>query len=196
MYLLTKTYDNTFRQWLDGVIGAKPLPPSSDSLFINYGEQLNQIKSLSDEIIYHPVKYKILFGQYAETDLQAVFKIVKNPDLVLNDNDVKSRVISAINEFFALENWDFGERFYFSELSNYVMTELSPDLVSFIIVPVQEVQSFGSLFEIKSEADEIFINGATVDDIEIIDAITASRLKATGAVVTEYIDSNTGIQSS
>ena len=93
--------------------------------------------------------------------LQSSFKIVKNPELVLNDNDIKSRVISAINEFFALENWEFGDIFYFSELSTYVMNQLSPDVVTFLIVPAQVSQSFGSLYEIKSELDEIFISGAS-----------------------------------
>jgi len=194
-YLLTREYDINFRLWLDGELAQKPLAPSSDSLFNNYGASLNEIKSLSDEIIYHPVKYKVLFGNKAQNDLQATFKIVKNPDNVLNDNEVKSRVISAINEYFALENWDFGDKFYFSEMATYVMQQLSPDLVTFIIVPRQESQTFGSLYEIKSEADEIFISGATVDDIDIIDAITATRLKAEGFINTESNTLNVGIQS-
>ena len=194
-YLLTRGYDNSFRQWLDGTLSVKPLPPSSDSLYISYATELNKIKSLSDEVIYHPVKYKVLFGNKAKEDLQARFKIVKNPDLVINDNQLKSDVISAINRFFALENWDFGDRFYFSELASYVMGELSPNLVTFVIVPVQEDQAFGSLYEVKSESDEIFISGATVTDIDIIDAITASRLKAAGVVTTSSTTSNTGIQS-
>ena len=195
-YLLTRGYDTQFRYWLDGTRSTKPLPPSSDDLYIGYSSELNKIKSLSDEIIYHPVKYKVLFGDKSEEDLQARFKIVKNPDLVINDNELKSNVISAVNRFFALENWDFGDKFYFSELASYVMNELSPDLVTFVIVPVQEDQSFGSLFEIKSESDEIFISGATVSDIDIIDGITASRLKASGAVVTSVTSSNTGVTSS
>jgi len=195
-YLLTRTYDTQFRQYLEGTTAALPLPPSSDELFLNYGANINKIKSISDEVIYHPVKYKILFGDKATTDLQAKFKIVKNSDIVLNDNDVKSRVIAAINQFFALENWEFGETFYFSELSTYVMQQLAPDIVTFVVVPNQSTQSFGSLFEVKSESDEIFISGATVDDIDIIDAITASRLRATGAVVTATNSANVGIQSS
>jgi len=195
-YLLTRAYDSDFRKWLDGTLLNKPLTPSSDSLFQSYNTSLSQIKSLSDEIIYHPVKYKVLFGNKASLDLQAKFKIVKNPDLVLNDNDIKSRVISAVNQFFALENWDFGEKFYFSELSSYVMQQLAPDVVTFVIVPEQASQTFGSLYEIKSEVDEIFISGATVDDIEIIDAITASRLSADGNIVTTSTSTNTGITSS
>ena len=195
-YLLTKGYDTQFRSWLDGASDAKPLPLSSDNLYISYGSSLNKIKSLSDEIIYHPVKYKVLFGNKAKEDLQATFKIVKNPNLVINDNELKSNVISAINRFFALDNWDFGDKFYFSELSSYVMNQLSPELVTFVIVPVQDSQAFGSLYEIKSESDEIFISGATVNDIEIIDSITASRLNADGAVITSVTQPNIGIQSS
>ena len=53
--------------------------------------------------------------------MQAIFKVVKNPDLVLNDNDIKSRIIAAVNQYFALENWDFGDKFFFSEMANYVI---------------------------------------------------------------------------
>jgi len=195
MYLLTKNYDTQYRLWLTEEAINKPLPLSSDSLFLSYGNELNKIKSLSDEIIYHPVKYKVLFGKEATDDLKAKFKVVKNSEAVLNDNDIKTRIIAAIEQYFALENWEFGETFYFSELASYVMNSLSPDIVTFVIVPVQDSQIFGSLYEIKSESDEIFISGASVNDIEVIDAITASRLKATGNVITQSITSNAGIQS-
>ncbi len=194
-YMLTKSYDNSYRLYLEGTTSVKPLTPSSDQLYLNYGQQLNTIKSISDEIIYHPVKYKILFGEKADTDLQATFKIVKNPEQVINDNDVKTRVISAINEFFALENWEFGEAFYFSELSTYVMQQLTPYLVTFVVVPSQITQSFGSLYEVKCESDEIFISGATVADVSIIDSVTATRLRSEGSIVTDSTTVRAGIQS-
>ena len=195
VYLLTKTYDTNFRLYLDNVTSAKPLPPSSDQLFNSYGSDISKIKSISDDVIYHPVKYKILFGAKAETDMQATFKIVKNPNEVVNDNDIKAQVVSAVNEFFALENWDFGDVFHFAELSTYIMNQVAPDIVNLVIVPKQEAQAFGSLFEIKSESDEIFISGATVDDVEVIDAITASRIKATGDVVTASSTTVQGVVS-
>jgi hypothetical protein len=46
-----------------------------------------------------------------------------------------------------------------------------------VILPRQITQSFGSLFEIQSRVDEIFVSGATVDDIEIVTAISASELR-------------------
>ena len=146
-------------------------------------------------MVYHSAKYRVLFGNTAEENLQATFKIVKNPDLVIDNNQIKSNFVSKINQYFALENWDFGEIFYFTELSAFIMQELAPSLVTIILVPKQTAQSFGSLYEIKSETDEIFISGATVENVEIIDAVTASRIRASGQVVTSVSTTNTGIQS-
>ena len=195
MYILTKSYDVEYRKYLRGETTTKPLPPSSDSLFLDFGKDIKKIKSISDEVIYHPVKYKSLFGSESDTDVQATFKIVKNANRVVNDNDIKSRVVDSINEFFALENWDFGETFYFSELAAYIMKQVAPDISSIVLVPKSETQSFGSMYELKSENDEILISSASVSDIEVIDSITASRLKATANVITSNEVLNTGVQS-
>ena len=183
VYLLERTYDNLFRIWLqDG--GSRPEVSTADQLRISYSGTLNPLKSLSDQIIYHPVKYKILFGSNAEEQLQATFKVVKNPKTNVSDAVVKTRVIAAINEFFALDNWDFGDAFYFTELAAYVHNQLAPDLLTVVIVPNQSGQGFGSLFQLDSAADEIFISGATVDDVSIITALGANQLAASGTVVT------------
>jgi hypothetical protein len=182
IYVLTKQYDIEYRQWLNGTRTIEPLPLSNDSLYNVLSPELNKIKTISDEVIYHPVKYKVLFGEKASSDVQATFKIVKNTEVVISDNDVKARVLTAISEFFSLENWEFGDNFYFSELSAYVMNRLSPNIVNFIIVPKDGGLAFGSLYEIRSEKDQIFINGATIDDVEVISAITASKIKSQGMI--------------
>jgi len=194
VYMLTRSYDTDYRRWLRGEINSKPLPLSSDSLFVNFGSNLNKIKSVSDEIIYHPVKYKNVFGTTADTSLQATFKIVKSQGVSVSDSDIKTAVINAINEFFAIENWEFGDTFYFGELATYVMNKLSPNLANIVLVPKQEGLSFGSLYEIKSNSDEIFVSSATVDDVEIISEITASRIRASGTVLTST-QSTSGITS-
>jgi hypothetical protein len=183
IYVLTTGYDNSVRSWLAGNTASEPLPPTSYSLEQNYSASLESIKAISDEIIFHPIKYKVLFGSNATTSLQAKFKAVRNSDRPTTDNDLKTRILTAINEFFALENWDFGQSFYFSELSTYVMNQLTPDITNFVVTP-KSVGSFGSLYEVACQTNEIFINGAGISDIEIIDAITASQLKSTSAIVT------------
>jgi hypothetical protein len=185
LYLLTRSYDEAYRIFLAGGTDVAPEAPSSDSLRISFGGNLSAIKSISDEIIYHPVQYKVLFGAQADEKLQATFKVVKNPTQAVNDNDLKVRVVTAINEFFDINNWDFGDRFYMSELTTYILNSVVPDLSNIVIVPKQTTQVFGSLFEIQSRPDEILISGATVDDIEIVTAITASEVRAsTGSVIT------------
>ena len=178
IFLLTRSYDSAFRTYLTGGTDIEPEAPNSDSLKISFGSKLDAIKSISDDIIYHPVKYKVLFGSKSETKLQAQFKVVKNPNQTINDNELKVRIVTAINEFFDIANWDFGDRFYLSELVTYVLNQVAPDISNIIIVPRQTSQSFGSLFEIQSGPDEIFVNGATVDDIMIVSAITASEVRA------------------
>jgi hypothetical protein len=196
-FVLTKSYDTNFRKWLNGANIAQPLPLSSDELYSIVSPNLNLIKSISDEIIYHPVSYKVLFGSTADKGLQASFKIVKTPSQVSSDNDIKSQALVAINQFFSLENWDFGDTFYFSELAAYVVKQLSPLIVSFVIVPRQAGLNFGSLFEIKSANDQLFINGATVDDIEIISGITSSVIKSTsGTLLQSTVSSQQTITSS
>jgi hypothetical protein len=177
IFILTRSYDRSYRQYLIGGLVTEPFPPDTDSLRISFGSTLSPIKSISDEIIYHPVKYKILFGDKADEKLKAQFKIVKNPDRSINDNDLKVRVVGAITDFFDISNWDFGDRFYFSELITYVINITSPDVSNMIILPRQTSQVFGSLFEIQSSPDEIFISGATVDDIEIVDRISAAEVR-------------------
>jgi hypothetical protein len=178
LFMLTRSYDDAYRIYLSGGTAVVPEAPSSDSLRTTYGTNLSAIKSISDEVIYHSVKYKVLFGSKADSKLQATFKIVKNPNQSVNDNDLKVRIITAINNFFDINNWDFGDRFYMSELTTYILNSTAPDLSNIVIVPKQSSQVFGSLFEIQSRSDEILISGATVDDVEIVTAITASEIGA------------------
>lgn len=197
VFVLTKTYDTNYRQWVAGAIDTEPLPPGNDELYDTLSPSLNLIKSISDEVIYHPVRYKVLFGDAARPELQATFKVVKNSSRVISDNDIKSRIILAMNQFFSLDNWDFGDTFYFTELSTYVVNQLSPDITSFVIVPKQNNIGFGGLFEIQSASDELFISGATVADIEIISGITASNIRAVSSTsVTSNVTSQQTITSS
>jgi hypothetical protein len=182
VFVLTNNYDILFRQWLNDVITTKPLPPSSDELNSTLAPKLNLIKSISDEIIYHPVKYKVLFGPKAEKNLQAQFKVIVNRSVVTSDNDIKTQILTAMNNFFALGNWDFGDTFYFTEMASYITSQVSPAIVNFVIVPAGNSLSFGGLFEIKAGPDEIFISGATINNIDIVPSITSTIINSIGNI--------------
>ena len=181
IFLLTRTYDTAFRNFLKG-IGSRPDLPTSDDLRIEFGGTLNRIKSISDDVVYHPVRYKVLFGSTAEESLQARFLVVKNTERTVNDNDLKVRIVNAINQFFDINNWDFGDRFYVSELNTYIFNTVAPDISNFTVVSRQSGSLFGSLFEIQSGPDEIFVSGATVNDIEIVTSINNTTIGNTTVI--------------
>ena len=184
LYLLTRTYDQDYRNWVSDITGrvSKPAQLTTSQLRDNYGS-LDNAKSVSDSLIFHNVSYRPLFGDKADEELQATFKVVKNTSTLVSDSEIKERVVAAINEYFAIQNWDFGDSFFFSELAAYLYSTLAPNVLSIIIVPKKSTSVFGSLFQITSNRDEIFISSATVNDVNIIDTITATQLAASGNVV-------------
>lgn len=173
VYVLTSTYERDFRVWLQDTSNSipKPAEPLVEDLTTEFSS-LNNIKSISDTIIFNAAKYKLLFGAKADSKLQAIFKVVKNPNVNVSDNDIKTSVIAAINNYFDIANWDFGETFYFSELSAYLHRVLSPNVASIMIVPNDTSIVFGNLYQINAEPNEIITSAATVDNVEIISSIT------------------------
>ena len=189
VYVLTNDYDTQFRQWLNGSNVPKPKPPSSDQLNSLLSSSLNPIKAMSDEVIYHPVQYRLLFGPGADESLQATFNVIMNPSSTSSAADVTARILTAINQFFALANWDFGDTFYFTELSTYVMNQLAPDITNFVIVPKKSGQYFGSLFEVKCPSNEIFLSSATASEINVVSGLTSSNLKTVTGVALSTVTS-------
>ena len=61
---------------------------------------------------------------------------------------------------------------------------LAPKISSIVIVPNKQDTVFGSLFQIESNSNEIFISGATVENVEVIPSISQGNLKASGTVIT------------
>jgi hypothetical protein len=177
LYILTKEYENSYRAWAIDTTGTlqEPEKETPETLKLAFGD-LENYKALSDALIYNPAKFKPLFGSKAIPELQATFKVVKNSNINLTDSEIRSQVLAYINAFFALGNWDFGETFYFTELATYIQQGLAPNISSILIIPNSTNQVYGSLQQISSEPNEILISAATMENIEVIPAITASLL--------------------
>lgn len=178
VYVITSGYDSAIRNWV--IAGASPSsepePETSDQLSVQYSG-LSDFKMMSDSMIWHPARYKLLFGSSADQELQATFVVVSMPGSNVPDNDLKLKILSVIDDYFSLDNWNFGDTFYFTELSAYIHTQLSSMLQSVVIVPSASGQSFGNLFQVRSEPDQIFISCATVDNIEVVSSLSNSLLR-------------------
>ena len=177
LYILTKQYANDYMAWIRDTSNklTEPNAPTNEELKTEFGT-LDNYKAMSDTIIYNSAKFKPVFGNKAVDSLRAKFKVVKNPNIIISDNDIKTSVVAAINAYFDINNWEFGETFYFSELSAYLHNELNPSIASVIIVPNDTTVQFGNLYQINALPDEIIVSAATVDDVEIISAITAAQI--------------------
>jgi len=179
MYVLTSAYDAEYRRYLKDLTNTlvKPEPMTTVDMALLF-QDLENFKSTSDAIVYNPVKYKSLFGNKSDPMLQATFKVVRSESTRLTNTQIRNNLINAVDKYFAIENWDFGDTFYFSELAGYLHKELSTDVAAIVIVPKLDSIQFSDFMQIKAKADELLISSATVDDVEIIDSITASKLKA------------------
>jgi len=177
LYILTKQYATDYIAWVQDTSNTltEPTAPTSEELDLEYNN-LENYKSISDTIIYNPASFKPIFGAKADPSLQATFKVIKNPNIVISDYDIQTSVIAAINNYFAIANWDFGETFYFSELAAYLHTTLAPNVASILIVPASNSSVFGSLLQINANVNEIIVSAATVDNVQIITAITAAQI--------------------
>jgi hypothetical protein len=184
LYILTADYSQNYINWLRDLSGVvtEPELPTSTSLELAYNN-LNEYKAMSDSIVYNPAKFKPLFGAKAAPSLQARFQVVKNPTVNVTDNEIKSQVVAAINTYFDISNWDFGDTFYFSELAAYLHSTLAPNISSVLIVPADTTMVFGNYFQINAEPWEIITSAATVDTIDIISAVTAASLNLSNSLI-------------
>ena len=178
LYLVTQSYYIAYQNYIRDSTGTvtEPTKPTIDILTTSYST-LDQYKMISDNIILNSVTFKPLFGTKASVELQATIKCVKNTTSTASVSEIKSQVVSAMNTYFTIENWDFGDTFFFSELSAYLHDRLGSIISSVVLVPTDPLKSFGDLYEIRSQANEIFVNAATVNDVQVIDALTGSQLR-------------------
>lgn len=179
IFVLSSEYDFLTRNWIQTGADPSELPSAPTELDLRLTfRNFEEFKMMTDEMIWRPVRYKFLFGNGSEEqNLRAKFKVVKLPNTTVADGEIKSRVIRAINQFFDVTRWDFGETFYFTELAAFVHQQLASIIGSFVIVPQDEEAQFGDVFEVTAAPDEMFISTAQVTDVEIINSNTAGNLR-------------------
>ena len=147
-----------------------------DELSQSYSK-VNDYKMLSDSVIFNSVKFKPLFGSKAEPKLRATLKVIKSSLTTASDSEIRSSVLTNMNTYFSIDNWSFGDTFYFSELSAYLHSQIGDLISSVVLVPNDPSLTFGDLYEIRCAPFEVFVNGAQATDVVVIAALTPNELK-------------------
>lgn len=176
MFVLTNTYYNEVQNWINGgKEGQFPRAPSSFELSSVF-KTLEDNKMISDNMIWHPVRYKLLFGDTANIEDRAIFKVIKTSDLI-SDNEIKKAVVDLIDNYFSV--MEVGETFYFTKMATYIHNNLSNYIDTVLIVPSDSDETFGQLFQVACDENEILLSSATMDNIQVISNITPQNIRMT-----------------
>jgi hypothetical protein len=179
LYVVTQAYYTAYQNYIHDSTNTIPEPnrPSISELSAAYS-QVNDYKMLSDSVVLNSVVFKPLFGPKAPAALRATIKVIKNSTTSASDSEIRSSVLTTMNDYFNINNWNFGDTFFFSELSAYLHNRLGDLISSAVLVPNNPTEKFGTLYEIKSAPYEIFVNAATANDVIVIAALTPDQLQA------------------
>ena len=178
VYLVTQAYYTAYQNYIQDTTGTVPEPvkPTMNELGTAYS-QLQNYKMLSDSMVLNSVTFKPLFGPKAAIALQGTIKVIRVANTTASNSEIRSAVLTAMNNYFNIQNWDFGDTFFFSELAAYLHNECGDFISSAVIVPNDPNESFGDLYEIKCQPYEIFVNAATANDVVVIAALTPDELR-------------------
>jgi len=178
LYVVTLAYYTSYQNWIRDTTGkvVEPDIPTIDELSTAY-QGLENYKMISDNIVLNSVVFKPLFGEKAAQNLRATIKVIRASNSTASTSEIKSSVVAAMNTYFSIDKWNFGDTFYFSELAAYLHSQLGTIISSVVLVPLNSQKYFGDLYEIRSAPNEIFVNGATINNIDVIEALTSTNLR-------------------
>jgi len=178
LYVVTSQYYTAYQNYIRDITGTVPEPavPTINELTTAY-QGLQDFKMISDTVILNSVEFKPLFGEKADESLRATIKVIKAFNSTASVSEIKNLVITNMNNYFSIDKWDFGDTFYFSELAAYLHAEMGGIISSVVLVPLNPQKSFGDLYEIRSTPSQIFVNAATVNNVEVIEALTSTNLR-------------------
>tara|TARA_R110000796_G_scaffold13839_5_gene44686 strand:+ start:2589 stop:5954 length:3366 start_codon:yes stop_codon:yes gene_type:complete len=179
LYLVAQSYYTAYKNWIQDTTDTvtKPTQPTLNELQSDY-PLIDNYKMLSDSVILNSVTFKPLFGAKADTSLRATIKAVKSSTTNASDSEVRSAVLSAMDTYFNIDNWNFGDTFFFSELSAYLHRTIGDLVSSVVLVSNDPEKLFGDLYEIKCRPYEIFVNAATTNDVVIVAALSPATLQS------------------
>ena len=178
LYIVTQAYYTAYQNWIQDTTNTLAMPqrPTINQLSTEYG-QIQDYKMLTDSAILNSVVFKPIFGPKAPSALRATIKVIKNSATNASDSEIRSAVLTEMNNYFNINNWNFGDTFYFSELSAYIHSNIGDLVSSCVLVPNDPSLHFGDLYEIKCLPYEIFVNAATSNDVLVIAALTPAELQ-------------------
>lgn len=174
-FVITKGYYTEFKRWLENNTVEPNLPTPFD-LRMTYNYLLSN-KMISDTMVLQPGRFKLLFGNRAIPELQGQLRVIRAANGTMTDNQIKNQIVANARAYFDLARWEFGESFYFDELSTALRQGITNEVSSIVFVPTYPTHYFGDGYEVKSREDEVFYCDINNDNIDIVLGYTPTNLK-------------------
>ncbi len=178
IYVLEQSYATAYQQWITDTTNqvVEPTPPTTDTLSNDFAN-LNNFKMLSDEIIFNSAQFIPLFGTKSDPEVQATFVVVANSNTPVSAGEIASQVITQVNNFFSIGNFKFGQTFYWSQLSKFILSQLGSLINAINLVPTAGNLNYGALEQITCQPYQIFINSATVQNVSVVTSLNNINLR-------------------
>ena len=178
VYILEQSYATAYQQWITDTTGQipEPAPPTTETLSNDFSN-LNNFKMVSDELVFNSASFVPLFGIKADPSQQATLVAVANNNTPVSSGEIASQIISAINNYFTIGNFSFGQTFYWSQLNNYIMAQLGNLINAINLVPTAGNLNYGALEQITCNPYEIFISCATVQNVSVVTSLNNLNLR-------------------
>jgi hypothetical protein len=176
MFILTRGFYSRMIDYVRGVTVSEPVPPTPFELRSTYRELLTN-KMVSDTTILHPARVKLLFGSKALPELRAKIKLVKTASSRLANDQLRLKVLDIINNFFSIDNLEFGQSFYTTALQAVVHKLLPLDVASVVLVPEFPTNYFGDLMQVTAAEDEVLISALELKDVVVVEGLDRATLR-------------------
>jgi hypothetical protein len=176
IYVLTKGFYSSMISYVRGLTDSTPQKPTSLELKNSYSSLLSS-KMMSDTVVLHSADIKLLFGEKSDKQLRCKFKVIRNPKGGLSDETIKREIVSAINSYFTIEAWNFGDTFFAQDMLSKIQTQLAGEINSIVLVPSYANNYFGNMLIVECGMHEILQSCATIDDIDIVSTYSDSNLR-------------------
>ena len=175
LFIIQKGYYNDLRSWLQGT-GPQPTKPTPLQLRNDY-QGLLQNAMISDTVVLQHGNITLLFGSKAAAELQAQLLVVKRTYSSLTNSQIQLKVVNLVNSFFDINNWDFGETFYFQELATYIQYNMAADISSVVLVPTAPNHFFGDMYQVTISQDSIVQPDISIEDVQVVTSLNSINLK-------------------
>ena len=162
--------------YINGKLDYIPAPETSLDLKSTYKDLLDN-RMLSDTVVLHAAKIKLLFGSLADPQLRAKFRVIKSPLATMTDDQIKYEIVNVINNYFNIDTWEFGEKFFATDLLAAIHRQLVNQISSVVLVPLYVNNYFGNMLIVECDYDQILQSCASPTDVEIVDTFNAEILR-------------------